>query len=439
MAIKKCPYCKAFIEEDSEFCSNCGTKLIFPEDEDIEEEIPGKRIIELEEQEAKKSRHPDQPPEEDIPESGETGIRLKEDLPEEPEAAETYPSPPSEEEKPVSGQTADDKEGEDLEESIEESAEKNTGEYLDLEEESLDDKEEDDEEEKEDEKLFSPSAETPPPKGISPFEGIPELEEEKPADSSLVSAPEEEEQDQPAEETPSSGSGSWLFPEESSSLSKRDEDSGEMEEVVDSADKEKEEIERFLDSLKKERQEIKERIKDVEGDLPPWAERMKNTAEKQDGKEDQAEEKTAEQKEVTETKDALEIPVAEEEFRAEASAKEEIDVEAEETPALTGYNQGMLFGSEQEESSGKDFGLFSILKLSRQLKSRLFDVFLIAGLWLASLWIAAYLIGTPVFSLITEAVLPAVGFFVILITVYFGLFLVFLRETLGDLLFSKEK
>jgi hypothetical protein len=76
--------------------------------------------------------------------------------------------------------------------------------------------------------------------------------------------------------------------------------------------------------------------------------------------------------------------------------------------------------------------------MPRHLKSRLFDVVLIAVLWLAALWIAAYLTQTPVFRLFAEAVLPALGFFVILIAVYFGLFLVFLRETLGDLLFSKE-
>jgi hypothetical protein len=45
MAIRRCPYCKAIIDEGSEYCSNCGTQLLFPEDEYIEEEIPGEKII----------------------------------------------------------------------------------------------------------------------------------------------------------------------------------------------------------------------------------------------------------------------------------------------------------------------------------------------------------------------------------------------------------
>ncbi|MGB2764309.1 MAG: zinc ribbon domain-containing protein, partial [Candidatus Aminicenantaceae bacterium] len=45
------PYCKAIIDQGSEYCSNCGTQLLFPEDEFIEEEIPGDKIVEEEEEE----------------------------------------------------------------------------------------------------------------------------------------------------------------------------------------------------------------------------------------------------------------------------------------------------------------------------------------------------------------------------------------------------
>jgi hypothetical protein len=45
MALRRCPYCKAIIDENSEYCSNCGTQLLFPEDEFIEEEIPGEKIV----------------------------------------------------------------------------------------------------------------------------------------------------------------------------------------------------------------------------------------------------------------------------------------------------------------------------------------------------------------------------------------------------------
>ena len=51
MTIRRCPYCKAIIDGVAEYCSNCGTQLLFPEDEYKEEEIPGDKIVEEEEKE----------------------------------------------------------------------------------------------------------------------------------------------------------------------------------------------------------------------------------------------------------------------------------------------------------------------------------------------------------------------------------------------------
>jgi len=45
MAIKRCPYCRAIINETDQYCKNCGTQLLFPEDEAVEEDIPGDRIV----------------------------------------------------------------------------------------------------------------------------------------------------------------------------------------------------------------------------------------------------------------------------------------------------------------------------------------------------------------------------------------------------------
>lgn len=47
MAIKRCPYCRSIIDEVDRYCNNCGTQLLFPEDESIEEDIPGDRILEV--------------------------------------------------------------------------------------------------------------------------------------------------------------------------------------------------------------------------------------------------------------------------------------------------------------------------------------------------------------------------------------------------------
>ena len=45
MAIIRCPYCHAIIDENDKYCNNCGTQLLFTEDEAVEEEIPGEKII----------------------------------------------------------------------------------------------------------------------------------------------------------------------------------------------------------------------------------------------------------------------------------------------------------------------------------------------------------------------------------------------------------
>ncbi len=48
MAITRCPYCHAIIDEADKYCNNCGTQLLFPEDDEADEEIPGEKIIDAE-------------------------------------------------------------------------------------------------------------------------------------------------------------------------------------------------------------------------------------------------------------------------------------------------------------------------------------------------------------------------------------------------------
>lgn len=48
MAITRCPYCHAIIDENDKYCNNCGTQLLFPDDEETDEEIPGEKIVEAE-------------------------------------------------------------------------------------------------------------------------------------------------------------------------------------------------------------------------------------------------------------------------------------------------------------------------------------------------------------------------------------------------------
>ncbi len=51
MAITRCPYCHAIIDETDKYCNNCGTQLLFPDEDTIEEEIPGEKILDAETEE----------------------------------------------------------------------------------------------------------------------------------------------------------------------------------------------------------------------------------------------------------------------------------------------------------------------------------------------------------------------------------------------------
>ncbi|MDD8031867.1 MAG: hypothetical protein PHQ25_07715 [Acidobacteriota bacterium] len=84
MAIKRCPYCRALISDEDQYCKNCGTQLLFPEDEDLEEEIPGERIVEddLEDKESEEELR------EDDWEEKEEGEEEQEELAEVSEAEE---------------------------------------------------------------------------------------------------------------------------------------------------------------------------------------------------------------------------------------------------------------------------------------------------------------------------------------------------------------
>ena len=61
MAIIRCPYCHAIIDENDKYCNNCGTQLLFPEDESVEEEIPGEKILEAEPDDEEKDYEVEEP------------------------------------------------------------------------------------------------------------------------------------------------------------------------------------------------------------------------------------------------------------------------------------------------------------------------------------------------------------------------------------------
>jgi hypothetical protein len=75
MAITRCPYCHAIIDENDKYCNNCGTQLLFPEDDEVDEEIPGEKIVDAEVEE--KDYTVDEPEDEKRP---ETAKDLDEDI-----------------------------------------------------------------------------------------------------------------------------------------------------------------------------------------------------------------------------------------------------------------------------------------------------------------------------------------------------------------------
>ena len=158
----------------------------------------------------------------------------------------------------------------------------------------------------------------------------------------------------------------------------------------------------------------------------------------------------------TEESDSTESPYNEEEMPAEMPQEEKDlyeteDIPAEEPPSEIETESAVPESLEQPsfEFSGypakkkkKERRKFKSkrpqIKIPAMLKARVFDGFLIAAFWFISVWAASFLTSVSVFQLIADSVLPTVAFFIILLAIYFSLFLVFLGETLGNLIFSKK-
>ncbi|MBE9551601.1 MAG: zinc ribbon domain-containing protein [Proteobacteria bacterium] len=318
MAIQRCPYCKAIIDEGAEYCTNCGTKLLFPEDEFIEEEIPGEKIIDVDEdlagtqQELVEKEETEVAEEEVAPDEIEQAGEVRpvdEELPVDEEAA------PAEEEKPAPKKKSTPRKRkstrkksapkkakkeepvklvEDTEEEPEKPAEPEepTGSEADVfpfEPEYIEDAEPpavqeavpDEDFEKEETRHgltddlpdgFAETIDEAREKAGEPLEEFqPEAGEEAPEDA------------EPIDEklTPEPGTAEekeWQTPppegqelKEPPTKEEETVQTGDIEDIVDEAEKEKEEIEDFISSIKKERNAVREHIKSDTQDIPPWA------------------------------------------------------------------------------------------------------------------------------------------------------------------------
>lgn len=358
MAIKRCPYCKAIIDEGAEYCSNCGTQLLFPEDESIEEEIPGEKIKEE---------------------------KIKEEKPE-----------PEKKRKLRKKKSTSKKEAK---------------------------------EEKE-EKTHPPDK----PKEDVPEETLDKKDTEKELGEMIFS-------EDKTEETPAT---------------KREIDfkTADLEGITDSDEKEKEDIEKFLDTIRKDREEKKEETQETGDELPPWAEKLKESppSEVHDTEEEIPTEEPLELGEVIppEVKD---VDESEEEIQIEEPVEQKEDITDEEEKvedkeiAPTDTEKGLPEGVDQEsllfdgmiEKKEKKVRERLPSRFSFWLKSRVFDLLFIAALWLVTLWLASRVVEVSLFQLISASILSVAAFYIVLLVIYFFLFFVFLGETLGDHLFTQEE
>jgi hypothetical protein len=238
--------------------------------------------------------------------------------------------------------------------------------------------------------------------------------------------------------------------------------------MVDPAEKEREEIEKFLDSLKEERERTKKYYEET-GELPPWAKSMREgtASEAPFEEEEKFGGEPIESEEGEEVDDIKDAAVFEESFEEEILEEpvkpekpeepdKEIpfeDGEAREREAVHVADTGMgLPEGVDQQNLPFSRGLFestSAKKKKRRprkpdvafspwIKSRIFDVLIIVGVWLVALWLASRVVGIRFFQLLTTSTVQTLVFLVALLVIYFFLFLFFLGETLGDHLFSEE-
>jgi hypothetical protein len=449
MAIKRCPYCRALIDEKEQYCNNCGTQLLFPEDGAVEEEIPGDKIIDADVEEK----------DYEIPEPGA--------------------------DKPV-----DDPEEEDEEAEVDEDEEDEEEQELDAGGEPEDDEE--DEEEEEPEKVVLVEDEEREPSG-SPESAKPGTSEipamfsapgrDEPADGEEAEGEDKEEPPPPPDAGPipekpvrepepgPSGAGEPAEPPPSGKKPLTF-DTSDLDKIGRTAELGKEQVENFLDVLKeREKANRLDRVasREPEENLPPWAAEIKDGGVEPSPevkvkmmREDDIEAQEPEESDTPE--EALTPPGLEErepprarkprvadsgiglpERVTQAALPFEREIPRDERPARPStppaaarrpiVRDEEISEEAEEEAETREARPRQPFRLTVFLKAKAFDVLFVAVFWLASLWIAARTLGVTLFQMLGTASSGLLAYFGALLVLYFFLFYFFLGETLGDRLF----
>ncbi len=438
MAIKRCPYCRALIDEKEQYCNNCGTQLLFPEDGAVEEEIPGDKIIDADVEDK----------DYEIPEPG----------------ADKPVEDPEDEEDSEDG---DEKENEDWvsadggePEEVDEDEEKDEGpEEVVLVEDAGRDRPELPESTKpgtsEVPVIFSaPGMEEPV--------GIGEAEPESGEGGESGGAPEPEEtpfKPEPFEPPPPSKKPLTF-------------DTSDLDKIGRTTELGKEQVENFLDVLKAREEESRlgrMAAPEAEESLPPWAAGIKGAGGEprpevkvEMMREDDIEDREPEEPEIREEAETpagleeKEFPQARRtrvadsgiglpEKVAQAALPFEREIPRDERSARPAVAPAPGRRPIVREEEGVEEPEEEVLeraerprppfKLSVFLKAKSFDTLFVAVFWLASLWIAARSMDVTLFQMLGKASSGLLAYFGALLVLYLFLFYFFLGETLGDRLF----
>jgi len=431
MAIIRCPYCHAIIDENDKYCNNCGTQLLFSEDESIEEEIPGEKIIDAEPDEEEKDYEIEEP-------GKETTKLLDADDEAEGKTGEPAEGPEGETGTKGIGEPLEEKEPGDVRDAELESHEEETKAYAvePVEKEGPDDKTAG---------PTSPPAPAAAPKPMTfdtqELEGIGktvELGKER-LDKLMDVMAEKQKEEEPRKEAPKP-----------------------------------------------------EPEKKTTGTLPPWADRIRSSAsvvERQDtrdpglgflagtaagpgdkyagegpGRPGTGEKpgQTAEEEifprrkppdsgiglpeRVTQAALPFESAVREEEEGEEVAEEEAF--EPAPAPAEPGLPKKEGIRAPVREEAGTEADLEKELEeeeprppfhLSVFLKAKAFDALFIGIFWLVALWVAARSMNATLFELLSVTSGSVFLLYAVFVLIYFFLFKFFLGETLGDRLFKERE
>jgi hypothetical protein len=483
MAIRRCPYCKAIIDGVAEYCSNCGTQLLFPEDEFKEEEIPGDKIVEEEEKEeetleAEETEEAESEKEEPSPERAEEEEGGKEEE-EREEEEKTVTSPQVEDNDIKAAEALKMKEAREI---VKKETEKlwqsvGTGDVgrppsVDIEfpmppeEENAPESEEEPkvEEEKEEIDIRSIRIRRTPDS---------EEREKEEIDRFMESVKEERgKETQPAEEE--------IPPSEEKEREEREEidlRSIRIGRTPDTEKMEKVEIEKFVESIKKERERVRESFtpeeeilapkemgeetSEIKEKIPPWAEKIKKEPPQElgDKEEERKVEKPVESGEdfqEKEKKTPVDEPLTEED-KPLSPTDEPLPEEDKplsptdellppiDKPTLSEKEIGFPEEVDQKTPFAREIREKRKRAVKRRrskyyawLKARVFDFFFIAAFCVICLGLASRLMEVSLFRLISASGPPVLVFYFVLLLFYFGFFILFLGETPGDRLFPRD-